>query len=177
MTGFLAILLAVGTLQVQARLPETEAIDWAKKTIVNDVDSSLPRTTFERWLLDLFGPLAKTQWEINDCGEQTGNPHVNQGRDFPMCVDASVALGDDRTLYLLLVVGTFKTGVRRETPTFFYGCLTQGGVPTQWLKSLAGATTISKVAQPALAADGAGDMLSGQHRAPRLKRERWADKR
>jgi hypothetical protein len=169
MATLLAIMLSLGMLQMQVRLPETEAIDLAKKTIVQDVDRSLPRTTFAKWLLDLFGPLAKTQWEVNDCGEQTGDPRVDQGRDVPMCVDASVALGRDRILHLLLVVGTFKTGVRHETPSFFYGCVTQAGVPTQWLRSLHEATTLAKSAQPAHAADGAWCGCA----APRLMHGRY----
>jgi hypothetical protein len=116
MAGFLAMVLSRGTTQVQARPPETEAINRAKQTIVMELDRRLPRTTFERWLLDLFGPLAMTHWEVNDCGDQTGNPSVDQGRDFPMCVEASAALGGDRRLHLLQVVATFKTGVRRDTP-------------------------------------------------------------
>jgi hypothetical protein len=168
MERLLAIILSLGILQMQVRLPETEAIDLAKTTIVQDVDRSLPRTTLAKWLLDLFGPLARTEWEVNDCGEQTGDPRVDQGRDFPMCVDGSVALGKDRVLHLLLVVGTFKTGVRHETPSFFYGCVTQAGVPTQWLHSLHEATTLAKAARHPLAADGAWC----QCEAPRLRRDR-----
>jgi hypothetical protein len=55
-----------------------------------------------------------------------------------------VTLDSRRVLHLLLGVGTFKTGVRREPPTFSYGVVLEGGAPTRWLKSLSEATTVGK---------------------------------
>jgi hypothetical protein len=133
---FLLIILSLGSVQTPAPLPEAEAIEAAKKAVVRDLDPALPRTTMAAWLVGLSGPAVETKWEVNDCGEQTGNPEVDRGRDFPMCVQAHLTLGSKRDLYLLLVVGTFKKGVTPGPPRFFYGCMTQGGVPIKWMKKL-----------------------------------------
>ena len=87
---------------------EKEAVDRAKSVIVRSLDGTLPDRTLETWLRDLFGSGAKTTWEVNDCGEQTGDPQRDRGRDFPMCVDVSVSLTDNRVLHVLLAVGTVQ---------------------------------------------------------------------
>jgi hypothetical protein len=142
-TAPLALVFLLGAVQI-GPLPEREAIERAKNTIVRSVDSTLPNETLETWLRDLFGSGAKVAWEVNDCGEQTGDPQRDRDRDFPMCVDASVSLDRGRVLHLLLAVGSFKTGVRREPPTFAYGVVLEAGGPTQWLKSLREASTIRR---------------------------------
>ena len=131
--------VSLAGLQVAASVRDRDAIAHAKAAIVKRLDATLPDKTLEIWLRDEFGS-AKTAWEVNDCGEQTGDPQRDRGRDFPMCVDASVSLDRGRVLHLVLAVGSFKTGVRRQPPTFVYGSVLEGGAPTRWLKSLAAAT-------------------------------------
>jgi len=67
--------------------------------------------SFEKWLRELVGDSATTSWEVNDCGEQTGDPGRDAGRDFPMCAEAQVSLAGQRELHISLAVGTFRTGV------------------------------------------------------------------
>ena len=143
-TVTLALALLFGASQTSLDQREREAIGRARSTIVRSVESTLPNQTLEAWLRDVFGAAAKTAWEVNDCGEQTGDPQRDRGRDVPMCVDVAVTLDSRRVLHLLLGVGTFKTGVRREPPTFSYGVVLEGGAPTRWLKSLSEATTVGK---------------------------------
>lgn len=51
----------------------------------------------------------KYEWEVNDCGEQTGTA-AHRGRDFPMCVEAR-AVGFDVAVTMAVGVGTFKKGI------------------------------------------------------------------
>lgn len=136
-SDLLLVLCLVGS-QVAAPARDREAIQHAKATIVKRLDATLPNKTVEIWLRDVFGS-AKTAWEVNDCGEQTGDPRQDRGRDFPMCVDVSVSLDRGRVLHLLLAVGSFKTGVRRQPASFVYACVLEDGAPTRWLTSLAAA--------------------------------------
>lgn len=54
---------------------------------------------------------AKSEWEATDCGEQTGNPQADRGRDFPLCVDAIADLADDRMAMVSVGVGFCEKGV------------------------------------------------------------------
>jgi hypothetical protein len=138
-TWFLVLLMACDAGQSGPRSQDAEAIDRARTASVRDIDRDLPDRPLAAWLTDLFGPSATVAWEVNDCGEQTGDPGTDRDRDFPMCAEASVSLGGGRVLVFLLDVGTFRTGVRREAPTFRYGYLLEGDhpAPARWLKSLA----------------------------------------
>ena len=116
---------------------DAAAIEAAKKAIVHQIDPALPRTTFESWLRGLAGAKAVTRWEVNDCGEQTGNPSLDKERDFPMCAQVQVSLGGNRELTLSLAVGTGRKGVTPEPPDFVSGYVTESGGPPTWIKSLA----------------------------------------
>jgi hypothetical protein len=75
------------------------------------------------------------KWEVNDCGEQTGNPALDRGRDFPMCVEVHIKLIAERTLSLSISVGTFQKGVT-GSPGFHLGYLAEPGRKPQFLKNL-----------------------------------------
>src|SRR5512143_2448191 len=66
------------------------AIDKAKTVLVSMFDKNLPKVTLE-YFLTSESDGRKIEWEVNDCGEQTGNPAVDRGRDFPLCVEARVS--------------------------------------------------------------------------------------
>jgi hypothetical protein len=105
--------------QIQNQTSDAKAIEAAKGTNVLRIESSLPDKLFEQWLRGLVGMQAQIVWEVNDCGEQTGNPAVDSGRNFPMCVAALVNLAGERKLNVLLNVGTFKGGVKAGPASFF----------------------------------------------------------
>jgi len=92
---------------------ERSAIERAKSVLVSDLDRTLPRVSLE-FFLENESDGARIQWEVNDCGEQTGDPATDRGRDFPMCVEAEVFLKDQRSLNVSLVVGTFRKGVTEK---------------------------------------------------------------
>jgi len=114
---------------------DVKAIDRAKSTIVQEIDPRLPRVPLAQWLAKLV-PGVDTKWEVNDCGEQTGDPEVDRGRDFPMCVQGDLALAKDRHLYVLVVVGTFKKGLASGSPHFFGATTVEQGRPTKWVTKL-----------------------------------------
>lgn len=122
--------------QVAADLP-TRAIAAAKQALVADVDPTLSsQTVFEEWLEDLVGPSAEIAWEATDCGEQTGDPAIDAGRDIPLCVEARVTFPDRRTLSLSIMVGTWRSGVG-GTPRFRFGVFDDASGRTTSIDSLA----------------------------------------
>jgi len=128
------LLLVLGQSPAQAR--ETAAIDAAKQAIAHEIDPTLPRVTFERWLRDIVGAQAEITWEATDCGEQTGNPSLDKDRNFPVCAEARVALSRDRTLSVSLAVGTFREGVSKDPPDFWSAYLAEADGSSVWLASL-----------------------------------------
>jgi hypothetical protein len=84
----LAFLLSAGVPQAATQARDAEAIAAAKNASVQRIDPSLPDKPLEKWLREIVGHQARITWEVNDCGEQTGNPEDDKGRDFPMCIEA-----------------------------------------------------------------------------------------
>lgn len=64
---------------------EREIIAYGKQLDVSKIDSRLPSQKFSDWVKTLAGEKAKTKWEVNDCGEQTGT-EADRDRDLPICV-------------------------------------------------------------------------------------------
>ena len=118
------------------RPPDAAVIAAAKQTIVQELDSKLPKVSFEEWLRTLVGPKLEMKWEVNDCGEQTGNPAQDRGRDFPMCAEAIVTLGPKHELRVSIVMGTFKTGLRPKRG-YWMGLVVTPDGKQQWAKTLA----------------------------------------
>ena len=125
------VILAIVFGQASGRLSDAAAIEAAKTAPVHQIDPALPRTTFETWLRGVVGPQAVTKWEVNDCGEQTGDPGRDRGRELPVCAQVQVSLSDNRELNLLLAVGTSLKSVPASPPRFFSGYLTESGGPPQ----------------------------------------------
>jgi len=84
---------ALASPQPPLKASDAEAIATAKRTNVRQIEPSLPNRAFEPWLRGVTGARTEVRWEVNDCGEQTGDPALDKGRDFPMCAEAQVALG------------------------------------------------------------------------------------
>jgi hypothetical protein len=124
------LLAAIVVMLLQGLTPaqQAAAIRTAKNLIVRDVDAALPRTTFESWLRRVVGTGPSIEWEVNDCGEQTGDAQTNARRDLPVCVEANVAFSDRRQLGISFAVGTLKKGVTHPT-TFWTAYLTVPGEP------------------------------------------------
>jgi hypothetical protein len=100
------------------------------------MDPELPRVSFEAWLRAVVGGDATMKWEVNDCGEQAGEPKQDQGRDLPMCAEVEVSLGSQRELHVFLAVGSLKKGVE-GVPRFWAAYVRRGRGSPEWLKGLA----------------------------------------
>ncbi len=85
------------------------AIARGKNVLVSTFDRNLPKVTLAAFLRSVAeGPI---EWETNDCGEQTGNPAVDRGREFPICVEAMCKLRDGRKANVSVAVGTTGKGL------------------------------------------------------------------
>ena len=89
---------------------ERRAVRMVRAIPASKLDLTLPKQPFDRWLYEAATP-AEVRWEANDCGEQSGNPEADRGRDFPLCVDATVTLGGGRVAIVTIAVGTFHKGI------------------------------------------------------------------
>ena len=87
---------------------EQAAVQGAKNVLVSSLDHSLPKVSLE-FFLNYESGSADIHWEVNDCGEQNGNPATDSGSDTPMCVEADFAK-DQTDVTVLVSVGTFKKG-------------------------------------------------------------------
>jgi hypothetical protein len=109
-----------------------KAIEKAKQTSVHQIENSLPDKAFEQWLLELVGPNAQVVWDVNDCGEQTGDPSIDHARDIPMCVDSQVTFKGSKKLHIVLGIGSIKTGVSPEPATFRHAVFVQNNGAQDW---------------------------------------------
>lgn len=96
---------------------EKAALDKGQNVLISTFDSALPKVSL-RYFLESESDGAKINWEVNDCGEQTGDPAVDRERDVPTCVEASFTLKDKRTIDVMVAVGSVKTGLAIK-PTLF----------------------------------------------------------
>ncbi|MBI3579563.1 MAG: hypothetical protein HY089_09175 [Ignavibacteriales bacterium] len=104
---------------VIAQISEDAAIKYAKNVSVAKLDSNLTAKPLAQWLREIIGKDATMQWELNDCGEQTGNPVVDRERDMPACVGLDVDLMDGRKVSMTIIIGTHKKGVF-GSPEIYY---------------------------------------------------------
>lgn len=88
---------------------EKAAIRSAKNLLVSSFDRSLPNVSLE-FFLKYEGGGAPIHWEVIDCGEQTGSPAIDHGHDSPICVEADFESKEQRTVAVLVSVGTLKRG-------------------------------------------------------------------
>jgi hypothetical protein len=127
------VILAIEQAPTSAR--DIAAINAAKHVLVQAIDPSLPRVSFETWLRGVVGAEATTKWEVNDCGEQTGSKQ-DEGRDFPLCAEVQVGLADQQELHVSLAVGSARKGVD-GAPAFWSAYVRRAGGSPRWVKGLA----------------------------------------
>lgn len=116
------------------QITQEDAIDLLEQYPAARLDSLLPKTAFLSWFREIVGSTAKITWEINDCGEQTGVPAVDQERDLPVCFEISALLPDRQIIGVAIAVGTQKKGLN-GTPTV-YNIYIDTGKGTQHIKRL-----------------------------------------
>src|SRR5256885_13656234 len=67
---------------------ESRATSLVKKMDVAALDPQLPSQRFEEWFRNTMGGSDSYTYELNDCGESTGDPDTDTQRDLPLCVEA-----------------------------------------------------------------------------------------
>jgi ankyrin repeat protein len=97
------------------RAYEKRAVALVKATSVTVIDADQPNQPFEEWLRQLAGIGAKFEWELNDCGEQSGGP-ADRERDLPLCVGATATLPDGRWIYAAVGVANVSDMRRKILP-------------------------------------------------------------
>jgi hypothetical protein len=123
--GLISTLVALGGLPGRTPVSADAAlVEAVRSTVVREIDPRLSSVSFDGWLTGLVGTQVRTQWEVNDCGEQTGNPALDRGRDFPKCVQLRVGLTGNRLLMLLLSVGS-QQKQPAGAPAYHHGVLIQ----------------------------------------------------
>ncbi len=143
----IALLCALSSLQAGVRARDARAIEAAKNTNVQRINPLLPNKAFGVWLRDLAGTHRDIRWEVNDCGEQTGNPQLDKERDFPMCAEAQVTLERKRKLSVSLGVGTFKTGVKSGPASFYSAVIEEANGAITSVKNLSQLAAAIKTAK------------------------------
>ncbi|HYG98487.1 MAG TPA: hypothetical protein VD837_05095 [Terriglobales bacterium] len=115
--GTVALSASALLAQVASLTPADElVIARAKNTLVSELEPGMPKITLEYFLRSEVN--AELTWEINDCGEQTGNQSVDKGRDFPRCVEAKATLADGRLVVVMIAVGTMQTNTATKPRLF-----------------------------------------------------------
>ncbi len=99
---------------------EERLITVVKGTPAKDLDSALPKMRFERWLLDVVGKGVELRWEINDCGEQTGDPATDSKREIPVCVEAGADLPEGRAFGVQVSIGVTDKKPSKPKVWFIY---------------------------------------------------------
>jgi hypothetical protein len=98
------------------------AIQRAKQVLVSSLDSSLPKVSLE-FFLNYESGGAPIQWELHDCGEQTGGMSTDRRNSSGLCVEAKFEK-DQIDVAVLVSVGSFEKGPS-GAPAFFRASVTQ----------------------------------------------------
>ena len=65
---------------------EKKAVATVQQVMVSQLDSQLPDRSFSSWFNQIVGAQSGVNWQLTDCGEQTGNA-TDRERDMPYCVE------------------------------------------------------------------------------------------
>jgi hypothetical protein len=98
---FFLLCVAAGAAQDPNAARDAKLIAAARQVSVHKLDNALPDFAFEKWLAKESGPDAKSHWEVNDCGEQSGAP--GDSGSVPLCVEVDSSLKDGRQIVIFLV--------------------------------------------------------------------------
>jgi len=135
------VVLVTGVLSITGLASPVDRDEWevqviarARRVDVHDLDAALRSQGLDTWLAQVVGSRGSIRWEVNDCGEQTGNP-TNTPANFPICAEAVITLSDGRTAGLSLAVGEAQEGVFGH-PTVWYMYVTGRDRSSQHVRQL-----------------------------------------
>jgi len=106
-----ALLLTVCSWAQPSSANKTEevAIQRAKSLIVSSFDHSLPNVSLE-FFLKYEAEGARIKWAVNDSGDHTARPAIEQERGSLICVEAHFEFKGQTAVTVLVSVGTFDRG-------------------------------------------------------------------
>lgn len=92
---------------------ESRATALVKKMDVAELDPQLQSQRFEEWFRNTMGGSDSYTYELNDCGESSGDPDTDTQRDLPLCVEARAQSEPELELEtsVILQVGTQRRGL------------------------------------------------------------------
>ncbi|MEK8033045.1 hypothetical protein AACH06_19655 [Ideonella sp. DXS29W] len=96
---------------------DAQMIKVAQNVSAHALDPQLPRIPFAEWVRSIAAPGSRMDWEVNDCGEQTGNP-ADAGQDFPLCAEVRFEIRPGVVAYVDVAVGSDHHGVYGEPVVF-----------------------------------------------------------
>lgn len=105
--------------RAQSRSRDRRIITFARNLDVSKLDRRLPKRSFERWLRSVVGKRALIKWEVDDCGEQDGNPSNPINRNPPLCATAHAKMRYGGELGVAIVVGSHKSGMSGRPGVFY----------------------------------------------------------
>ncbi len=119
----LILFVGVASAQNSTAAGDAELITSAKQVSVRKLDNALPDLHFENWLAKESGS-ETYHWEVNDCGEQSGNP--NDTGPVPLCVEVDSTFKDGREIVIFLADGRPETSRKTASPDWkiFFAQLT-----------------------------------------------------
>ncbi len=97
---------------------EKRAVATVQQVMVSQLDSQLPERSFSLWFNQVVGSQAGVNWQLNDCGEQTGNASDRE-RDLPYCVEVVAITPNERKAFVNILVGSTKRGIGEKPKLYF----------------------------------------------------------
>jgi hypothetical protein len=104
--------LEVKSYEIVVPKPQNPVESLAAKQ-VSELDPRLPPGPFRPWLESVLPAGVVLSFEVNDCGEQNGNPRLDRQGDLPVCIGVEAAVvSRNRNLELLFDEQslTFRSG-------------------------------------------------------------------
>ena len=93
---------------------DSTIIDSVRRLDVSQLDSTLPHIPLATWLKQVVHDSTHLVWEVNDCGEQTGDPAADSVRDIPTCVSIESAVDTRGGFGILIGVGSVEGGINPQ---------------------------------------------------------------
>ena len=131
--GFLLISSLLAARSASPGERDQAIIEHTKSLLASSLDSRLPKVTLQ-YFLQYESDGASIAWEVNDCGEETGNPASDNGRDFPMCVEIDFD-SNRQAVTIFVAIGTSKKGLS-GTPVLFSASVTDSSGAAHPLRRL-----------------------------------------
>ena len=123
------LLMLVPTLLCADPASKEQLLAAAKSTLASQIEPGLPEEPIEYWLQSIVDKDVVWSWEINDCGEQTGNPEIDKNRDLPICGGIE-ATENDRVIYLYFLIAFNETGIAGSRDLYFASVSQRDSVAT-----------------------------------------------